>query len=315
MPLFDRTSQMWVSSLVFIVVLAVTTSASGPTVTDLTPGQELSWLENLSFGGSKGLFFSEALNARVHHIAVPGHNSTVYLQFGSDMERILGVHYSIPTSTLYGVGRYHNGTCIMYASRQAGNYTIVATFPELGNGLDLHLASGLLYTSAEGSLNPLAARGAVYQVNATSGNVLTLGSHFRSTDGLWIDQERNLLYVGQLWKADVLVFDISEQPPVLLGPLSGLEAPSLLDDFTLMANGTRIVGCNWLDNRIDVFPALPSNGTFSLYTLVPSSLGIRHPTSARWGIPPFESKSLYVTEGNQFKASGTRDRLLRVDFD
>jgi|JI10StandDraft_1071094.scaffolds.fasta_scaffold423433_2 hypothetical protein len=281
-------------------------------VTVLADG--LSWLENLSFGGAKGLFFTEALASRVWHIPSPSENFTLYLDLTKSfaMNRILGVSFHFGLEVLVGVGQFANGTNFMYTSAGEGSLQIVAILPKLGNGIGVHERTGLVYTAAEGSLFPTKSVGGVYQVDVKTGAVLTLADNLHTSDGLWIDQDRDLLYVGELFRYDVACWDISKQPPRFLGFLPGLQS-GLLDDFTLNANGTSIIGANWLFNRIDVFPALPTNGTFAPSTLIPNEY-LNHPTSARFGVAPFATKSLFVTEGNQFRASGTKDRLLRFDF-
>lgn len=79
--------------VIVVVFLFLLSSSEARNATVLADG--LSWLENLCFGGQKGLFFSEAIRARVWHIAAPGENYTLYLDLNkvAPMKRILGVAF------------------------------------------------------------------------------------------------------------------------------------------------------------------------------------------------------------------------------
>lgn len=118
----------------------------------------------------------------------------MWLQFDpSAMDRILGLHYDVPSSLLYGVGRWKNGTCLVYVSSAPGSFRTVAVLDELGNGLDMHTLTGYLYTSAEGSITPWSHKGAIYQVNPETGSVLTIGTTFqsRSKPGFFFQLQSN----------------------------------------------------------------------------------------------------------------------------
>ena len=296
-------------SLCFLLCLA---SGANVTVTVLADG--FGWLENLAFADGS-LFFSEAMVSRVWRLDGPRGNATLFLDLGKQFQRVLGLSFDPAVAVLWGVGHLTNGSYAVYRTPVAAPELSLVLIPALGNGLGVHLATGDVYTSAEGSLMPWSHRGGVYRVRGES--VLTLASSLRSSDGLWIDQKRDLLYVGQLFEGNVVVWNISSSSPELLGTIPGLGAAGgLLDDFTLSADGLAIFGCNWLSGEIVRFPALPAKGAFPAEAVVPKSAGIVHPTSARWGVPPFSPAALYVTEGDPFaQAQGSRNRLLRIEFD
>jgi sugar lactone lactonase YvrE len=63
--------------------------------------------------------------------------------------------------------------------------------------------TGLIYTSTEG--NWLPKGGEVYEIDPDSGAVRIISSNrLWAADGLWIDQDNQILYVGQLMEHNVV---------------------------------------------------------------------------------------------------------------
>jgi hypothetical protein len=236
----------------------------------------------------------------------------------SNFTKTLGLakHINKP-NLIYGVGELNQENVVYRASSLVPNsFDVIAQTPrgQLGNGFACHYSTGMLYTASEGNFT--RGTGSVFQVNPDTGVVTAITRTMWAADGLWIDQPRSLLYVGQLFTATVFVWDISSTPK-FVGTLPGFKG--FLDDFTLYQNGERIVGCDWDGDKLMVFPSLPTNGTFSSFALVDS--GIVHPTSARWGEDTslksaFPSTALFVTEGRakDYIFGSKKDRLLRIDF-
>lgn len=245
------------------------------------------WLENLWFCGDT-LYFAEWNYGRIWRSTQLGTGKpTIQLQ-GLDL--VLG-HACEPSNpeVLYGVGKTKNGDNIVYASKSAGSYEVIAKLDSkhVGNGFGIH--NGLLYTASEGALSPTSKVGAVFRIDPMTGNVTTLADNLRSADGLWIDVKRQLLYVGQLYKANLWVWDIKAEKAI--GYIPGLRGSiDWLDDFTLHKDGDSILGCDWSQNKIVRFPLVNSSksGAYGTYLT-----GMKHPTSIRYG----PDGSLYVTEG------------------
>lgn len=94
-----------------------------------------------------------------------------------------------------------------------------------------------------------------------------------AADGLWIDQEHHLLYVGQLFTATVFVWNITSAT-VLIGEIPGFK-PGFMDDFTLgKNNGGSIIGCDWTGDKLMEFS---TNGSSVAPTILVGS-GVVHPT-------------------------------------
>jgi len=222
------------------------------------------------------------------------------------------------TGFFYGVGKLNDAYVAYRASSAIPNsYAVIATLPRLGNGLWCHYASGKLYTASEGNFLP--GGGSVYEVDPATGKVIHLSDTLWAADGLFIDQSRHLLYVGEL-KTSVYVWDLSQSPPIYLGKLPGFEG--ILDDFTVAEQGLALLGCDWLGNRLVQFNSYPTNGSMVPTTVVSAKDGLHTPTSARFGedptsTDPFPSSALFVTEGRtrDYVIPGQmHDRLLRIDF-
>jgi len=277
------------------------------------------WLENLVMEpSSDNLFMSELKFGRVwrvHGFSNGTYSESMWL---SGFTSTLGLTRDISKiGILYGVGMKNNTNVVFrFSDEVPNNFTIIANLPKdrLGNGFGCHYATGKLYTSSEGNFEP--GTGSVYEIDPATGAVVTLTTKMWAADGLWIDQDRHLLYVGQLFSATVFVWNLTGTPE-FIGELSGFGG--FLDDFTLAKDGTVIAGCDWSGNKIIQFNAVPTNGTVSPVVVVGD--GVVHPTSARWGLgpagDPFAATSLFVTEGRarDYLDKSRHDRLLRIDFD
>jgi hypothetical protein len=299
--------------------LALAADQREPKITVVSKNK--AWIENLVLDPtSESLFFSELKFGNVWRVRGFANGTYAETLWLTGFESVLGLaHDPSQPGVLYGAGKL-NGTNVIYkfSSLQATTHTVIATLPSgcLGNGFGLHEASGKLYTACEGTFAP--GTGSVYEIEAVSGKVTPLTTSMWAADGLWIDQQRHLLYVGQLFSATVFVWSLAPQVS-FVGVLKGFKG-GFLDDFTLTdTNNTAIAGCDWTGNKIMRFNAVPTNGTITPTPIV--SATIQRPTSARWGYDqartaPFPAASLFVSEGRSrdYLLKTREDRLLRVDF-
>jgi hypothetical protein len=297
----------------------------------------LSWCENLLLHAGSLWASDMRVGNVLRYDLVPAsglgskskYNETVWVH---GMGRVLGLAGDpADPGTLYTVGLLGKDWVVLAVdTRRPQNFTVLATTQKCGNGLGLHHRTGMLYSATEGDFLP--GNGAIYQIPVKTQrrtgvqqavappSARVIADDLWAADGLWIDQKRDLLYVGQLFEGNVLVFNISDPAaPTRLGKLPGLPSGSFLDDFTLSADGSRIIGCDWSASKIVSFPAWGSAGGPGLKVLVDST--ISHPTSARFGVirvpgEPFGSllPSLFVSEGDTLLKSSRADRIWRVDF-
>lgn len=304
-----------------VLLVLIDAMAGDPKVTVLSEGK--AWLENLVMEpSSDSLFMSElkmGIVWRVRGYANGTYSEMPWLDATSNLTRVLGLTKDVAVpNVFYGVGEYHAQNVVYRASTLVpNNFTIIATLPSstLGNGFGCHYASGKLYTASEGNFKPKT--GSVYEIDPNTGQVTTITTALWAADGLWIDQDLHLLYVGELFTSAVSVWNISGKSAIYIGKLQGFD--STLDDFTLGLNGSIIVGCNWIGDHLMSFNSELTNHTISPSVLVKS--GLVHPTSARWGESthagaPFPTTAIFVTEGRarDFALKTKNDRLLRIDF-
>ena len=144
-----------------------------------------------------------------------------------------------------------------------------------------------------------------------------------ATDGLWIDQERDVLYVGQLFDGDVLAWNISDAGrPKSLGRVPGasLSTGSFLDDFTLSKSGARIIGCDWSGSKIVEMPAWPGetflegrglDGTSVLVEIDSTSHRGAYTITIRcWeNNPPLKKNTKHKTKKRPLRAIGAPSEL------
>lgn len=297
-----------------------------PTVSVIA--ENLSWLENLALDpATNSLFMSELKLGRVWRVNGSYHKE-IWL---SNFTEILGLTINPnKPGVLYGVGKRRGANVVFRTSTTTPETCVTITqLPKgkLGNGFGVHHESGFLYASSEGNFLPDG--GSLFSIDPNTGNVTTISNRLWGADGLWIDQQRHLLYVGQVTNSKMLVWHLTlsnhSNPATSLGSMStdGLGALAFMDDFTLGRNGSSIVAASWRKSEILEFPAYRTNKSFPLTVLVGGNSSIVHPTSARWGesLDPkssFPSSALFATEGhakdylNPFKDHTSR--LLRIDF-
>jgi len=185
-----------------------------------------------------------------------------------------------------------------------GSYDIVALLPGLGNGFGMHWSTGRLYAATEGNFLP--GTGRVFEIDPSNGfSVSILKDEMWAADGLFIDQLRHILYVGELFTGKVWAYDLAARAEI--GWLDGLGGPGL-DDFCLNLDGTSFFGCQWFSGEIDVFPVNASSPSPSVYVA-----SLNNPTSVRWGVGPgFSNTSLFVTEGGGVFPFETNFRVLEL---
>eukprot|EP00041_Stephanoeca_diplocostata_P016320 m.321001 g.321001 ORF g.321001 m.321001 type:complete len:279 (-) comp20327_c0_seq7:3112-3948(-) len=216
---FDQPTKMWkVSTAAMCVTLVLLSLATEhcigtPRITVVT--QNLSWLENLVLvPSSDSMFVSELKFGRVWKIQMNSNRSyTRQLWVSSNFTRILGLtkNTAVP-SMIYGVGSQGDENVVFSISTsRPNNFTIIAHTPKgrVGNGFGCHYASGKLYTASEGDFLP--GTGSVYEIDPQTGKVTTISESLWAADGLWIDQDRHLLYVGQVTDSKMFIWNITSQ--------------------------------------------------------------------------------------------------------
>ena len=139
-------------------------------------------------------------------------------------------------------------------------------------------------------------------------------------DGAWLDTVNNKLYVGELTKMKIMVFNTAGVDiATFIGEYTGLNEalPSLvhmLDDLTLYSPAdnvgeTMLLGADWTGKQVVLFRV---DGGVNCTTVVPP-VELYEPTSVRWGKGPgFDENSIYVTEGGGATSRVTSRRVVQI---
>ena len=183
-------------------------------------------------------------------------------------------------------------------TKRADCYELIATLPRACGGGGLGFHAGSLYVASEGEFVP--DNGEVFRVDVATGAVNAVPSSQKTyaNDGLWIEQERNLLIVGSLGvPSKVRVYDLasgSASAPPLISTIS-VTGVEMLDDFTLLpasrSNGSVvIIGAGTLSNSIVAITlpfasdgSIPFEVKVAARVLVKDKTLLNGPTSARFG--------------------------------
>jgi len=254
---------------------------------------------------------------------VPGYTSTVILE--GMWKLLLGcvVDTKRFPDQVFVVGHLRNGSYVLAAVpvHSPSSWAIVAFTTHCGNGIRIHEATGRLYTSTEGTFLP--GSGAVYEIDPSrpwGGQASVVATNILPADGLWIDQDRALLYVGLLPSAEVWTYNLTAR--AVVGTFPGLKHAGCelllcaMDDFTLdPANSSVIVAATWTDNSVRSFPAFSPEAGFEERLLLEGV--VERPTSVRWGsgFGGFAATSLFISEGGSLgNPNETAYRILEWEY-
>jgi hypothetical protein len=317
------------SCILFFVI--ATTCLSFEDVTPLPLGVSVvddgfSWVENLCFDDHGSMFATEFNRGQLLQIQNTGNEDkpiyqTTYLidnndgLYGgflgclTDDDRFPGI--------VFVLGQYANQTTrALFAVPVASptDIQIVAyTTPGVGNGIGLHKSSGMIYFTSEGNFEPDG--GYVYVVDPTKpwGDEATIMATQTACDGLWIDQDNNLLFVSLLETAEVWTYSLANGSSLgvyeAYDHKSCSEVVCMLDDFTLsQTDHSSMIGCAYTNGSLTTFPTFSPQPGYNEKTVLTS---LRNPTSVRWGSGiGFASTSLFISEGGGVNGNSTRFRIL-----
>ena len=287
--------------------------SSALTVTPIASG--FGWIENLAFDGLGTLFASDLHGTLSRVTYDPSTDSYATSPVLTGYKKFLGLALdpANPSGRLFAAGLDAGGSSVLLAVEPSSNssYVIAKWEGNCPNGLGYDAETSTLYASSEGNFFP--GGGFVYEVDVKTGVVTTLKDDLWAADGLWIDSERGLLYVGQLIHSSKMwVYDLRNK--VDLGFIAGLPH-GLMDDFTLSPDGRRVVGADWTFSRVVSFPAYGYSSDGEMEVIAAEGFG--HITSVRYGKGKGFEGALFVSEGSVTSVVGRsrEDRILKIDID
>jgi sugar lactone lactonase YvrE len=259
-----------------------------------------SWSENLVFDNRGNLFVSDVTRGEIWKITLDEQRRYHQSLHISNFTRLLGLAVEQDGSIVYSTGVLDGiHVVIRFTADRPQTYQVIATIPKTGNGVALHFKTRKLYITTEGNFLPHA--GEVYCVDLNNNyQVTTAMTKLFAADGAYIDQTTGMLYVSQVLGSTVLVYDIANEKQVRSFHADGI---TMLDDYTLSANGSTITGADFWTGNIATISTVDGKG----FKLVGS--GFKYPTSARFGGKGFNETSLFITEGGSIFKS-TTDRCV-----
>ena len=266
-----------------------------------------SWVENLAFDGRGNLFVSELNRGEIWRIRPDGSGGYRTELFLEGFVKVLGLAATPDGGEMYANAKLADGSyaLIRFDPEVPGGWDLVVPLPKLGNGLVVE-QSGLVYTACEGSFFP--GDGVVYEIDPSSGTWSEIMNDLWAADGVALDQDALLLYVGEVVSGKIWVYDLASRQN--LGFFQGVSGRKLewVDDFTLSDDGEFIFGADFHHGTIVHFQAGEEDTQEVVYE------GFMLPTSVEWGSGPgFHNTSLYVTEGCAFREGATRCRVVEIE--
>ena len=318
---------MFITALVG--ALGTVLAVSQATVEEVSSGYV--WAENLVCDqGTASVWVSDAVKGTLSAVSYnedqSAYETRVHL---SGLSKINGLALDATGEVLYGGANVVEAdgsiryTIIEIDRHVSESYKIVSDVALDGtscaNGLAADWTTGLLYTTTEGGFKPGA--GEIFEVDPVAGTSRSYASGLFAADGAYINQDLRLLYVSQVVNSKVLVFNLST--PVTDGqasPILTIEITDMgmLDDFFLTAEGTALIGADFLKGNVIKIPLYPdgltTGGETETVTATVLAEGFTSPTSARQGcgMPGFEGESFFVTEGGGFADKMDSRRVLKV---
>ena len=139
--------------------------------------------------------------------------------------------------------------------------------------------------------------------------------HSFADDGVALDPPRGLVYISEVASPthNVLVYNATARTLVRTLKPRGVH---MLDDFTLSADGTELIGADFGGGRVVAFPVLGSSVPHARTLLS----GVTNPTSVRRGCVPVDDARpgveglgedmLFVSEGGALSRTSTDRRVL-----
>lgn len=282
-------------------------------LTLLTDGGE--WYENLWFDGNGGLWVTDDLAGKIYKLTRPSWNGPVTKTLWiSGFKSALGMSNVVgQANRMYAVVRLpdtcvsndgkssndHGAAVISFDTITPNSYIVALCTPVLGNGFAVNTGSalnGIIYTANEGDFWP--GKGVVIQADPTTEASITFDQDLDAADGVFLDQQTQLLYVSEVLKGEIRIYSTLSRT---LTKKYSAPNTKMVDDFC-------IAYVNWAGNASstpfmfaagfwnDDVVAFPADGNGPGRIL---ASGFYSPTSVRqgrgtgWDNP----NSMYITEG------------------
>lgn len=203
---------------------------------DILDMSGFSWAENLCFDSSgKNMFVSDAVGdtiwrifesggvyKRVAHLTGFSALGLARTEVGGNEVMVAAVKFSM-----------FNRTLVYFDPTRPDFYQLVLPGSKTGyNGLGVYQKTGKIYSASEGLFIP--SLGNVWEIDPETRKATAIISSLNGADGIYIDQERGLLYASEVLTHKMVVYDLESRKVIRHFQVSGIKS---IDDFTLSTDG------------------------------------------------------------------------------
>lgn len=270
------------------------------------------WAENLCFDGRGNLFVSESSRGELWRISLCANETEYCGEVWLSGLSPQGLAASLDGLFLLVAVKLEDKSYAIanVSTTNSGEYAIVSRIKHEPNGLAVDWDINMLYYTGTADCTMTAI------------NLKTLAQidcSVPSANGAWLDTQKKLLYIGELFSKTVHVFNVTEGSDcAILGvfpALSELGRGHLLDDITLesvsnpVLHSTILYGADYSGKSVRRFSL---DGLESSVVAPPPGVEFFEVTSVRRGKGPgFDSGSLYVSEGGGKERNNNR-RIIQI---
>lgn len=278
------------------------------------------WAENLWFDGFGGLWVTDDMAGKIYKLTrtnwtapvtktlwLEGFKNALGLQNVFGQPNLMLAVVKLPdgkcTSFDGKSSNTNGGALITFDINTPNNYTVAICTPVLGNGLSVNTANGkgTIYSANEGDFIP--TKGIVFESNPRTEMSQTFDSNLDAADGVFLDQMTQTLYISEVLKGMIRVYNVSGGQKTFLNQYNGPSC-KMIDDFCIAyttPTGTNssspfMFAADFWNGNVVAFAADGSGPGTILATGLQSPTSVRQGRGVGWDNP----RSVFVTEGGGF---------------
>lgn len=278
-----------------------------------------SWAENLVFDGLGGLFVSESVRGELWRISYDAssnsYNATVHIS--KNFKQFGGLSVSPDGKTVFAAAVTGDKVNIILSASTLPALIGEKSYSIVTQGLD-ELPNGMALVPDQNALYFTSEKGTLTKVDISTGVATLVSDQLAKPDGLWFDASSKLLFVSELVKKRMKVFDTQTSTfseYYAFGESLGMV--HFIDDITLVSGvdkenlgKTEFLAADWTGRAV---VHLTLDGQFIKKVPPPNGISFYEPTSVRRGKGPgFDTNSFYITEGGGLTRHAHNRRVLQL---
>ena len=275
---------------------------------------EFIWAENLIFDDFGNLWVTDLFQGIIFKISKDSATGAITkTPWITGFEKLLGLATG-PKTTIFFVGvvSSSNMTLSAFDVNTPNASRIIAQTDSCGNGLVYSAASDVLYSASEADFIPFLGR-VFYAQNVSHGTPLReaqkLQSGLNDCDGLFLDENTNLLYMSEVLTATLYVYNLTSNPTagnLQSTPIRTFHAPNMtmLDDMCIVQSidntsvkTPSIIAADFWTGKIVAFDVSGQVAGSALATGIANPTSVRRPKKGSvWD----NGRNVFITEGGNF---------------